>query len=239
MKHIGYSINNSHYSIFNFQSPKSRLRTTSLVDLQFLINGLGSFSVPVDYYDAFKVLGSFIGGQDSILFKWAEFSVKASLTTGRRLAIENVLDEILKSPITDRDVVESKKFYDSILRKENKVYCVWTRKPIDKYAVDHMIPFSIWKNNDLWNLLPSKPSINNQKRDKIPSPALIERSKDLILHYWGLINQYRTERFQKELQVALLGNKPFLDWQQQAILQLQDNCTYLISNRGFDEWNIK
>ncbi len=64
MKHIGYSIYNTHYSIFNFQPPKSRRRTTSLVDLQFLINNFGSFSIPIDYYELFKVLGSFIGGQD-------------------------------------------------------------------------------------------------------------------------------------------------------------------------------
>jgi len=236
MKHIGYSIYNTHYSIFDFQSPKSRLRATSLVDLQFLINNLGYFSIPIDYYDAFKVLGSFIGGQDSILFKWAEFSVKAS---GKSLSIESVVNEVLRSPITERDITESRKIYNSILKKESRVYCVWTGKAIAKYDVDHMIPFSVWKNNDLWNLLPSQAIINNQKRDKIPSPELIERRMDLILYYWKLVHQDQTDRFQKEMQVALLGKKPFSDWQHQAILQLQNNCKYLISNRGFDEWNIK
>ena len=111
MKHIGYSVYNTHYSIFNFQSPKSRLRSASLLDLQFLINNLGTFSVPLDYYDAFKVLGSFLSGQDSILFKWAEFSVRAS---GKNLSIESVVNEVLRSPITERDITESKKIYNSI-----------------------------------------------------------------------------------------------------------------------------
>jgi len=236
MKHIGYSVYNTHYSIFNFQSPKSRLRSTSSLDLQFIINNLGTFSVPLDYYDAFKVLGSFLGGQDSILFKWAEFSVRAS---GKNLSIERVVNEVLRSPITERDITESRKIYNSTLKKENKVFCVWTGNAITKFDVDHMIPFSVWKNNDLWNLLPSQKAINNQKRDRIPSPDLIQKRKDLILYYWNLIFHSQPERFRKEMQVALLGDHPFSTWQDIAIQQLQANCTYLITSRGFDEWNPK
>jgi hypothetical protein len=235
MKYIGRSISNDYYSIFQFDSRKKKTVST-IIDLKYLIDNFGSFSIPQEYYEAFQVLGSFIGGQDSLLFKWAEFSVNAS---GKRLSIENVVNEVLKSPITERDVAESKSIYKSILKKEGKVYCVWTGKTISRYDVDHMIPFSVWKNNDLWNLLPSQTSTNNQKRDKIPSVELIERRKDLILHYWDLINQNQPQRFQKEIQVALLGNKPFVSWQETAIKQLQSSCNYLISNRGYDEWNVK
>ena len=236
MKYIGRSISDEYYSIFNYQSGRPRKTTLTTIDIEFLIKNFGAFSIPFEYYEAFKVLGSFIGGQDSILFKWAEFSVNAS---GKRLSIENVVNEVLKSPITERDVAESKNIYKSILQKEGKVYFVWTGKSISRYDVDHMIPFSVWKNNDLWNLLPSQSTTNNQKRDKIPSPDLIERRKDLILYYWDLINQNQPQRFEKEMQVALLGNNPFSSWQQNAIKQLQSSCNYLISNRGFDEWNIK
>jgi len=235
MRYIGRSISNDFYSIFNYQTQSPRKNTSTTIDIEFLIKNFGSFSIPVDYYEAFRVLGSFIGGQDSILFKWAEFSVNAS---GKRLSIENVVNEVLRIPITEREVAESKNIYKSILKKEGKVYCVWTGKSISRYDVDHMIPFSVWKNNDLWNLLPSQSTTNNQKRDKIPSPYLIERRKDLILYYWDLILQDQPQRFQKEIQVALLGNHPFTAWQKRAILQLQSSCEYLISNRGYDEWNI-
>lgn len=96
----------------------------------------------------------------------------------------------------------------------------------------------MWKNNDLWNLLPSGSKINNQKRDKIPSPEIIERQKSLILDYWGIIYEHQANRFQKEIQVALLGNNPFENWQKSAIVQLQNSCHYLIENRGFEEWKI-
>jgi hypothetical protein len=232
MKYIGRSINDGYYSIFNFASSK-RAKYSGPIDLEFLIKNSGSFTIPKDYYEAFNILGSFISGQDSILFKWAEFSVNAS---NKRLKLEKVVSEILKSPITDRDVAESKKIYKSILNKEGKVYCVWTGKPIIKYDVDHMIPFSVWKNNDLWNLLPSQASINNQKRDKIPSAELIERRKEIILHYWELMNENQLLRFQKEIQIALLGNEPFSTWRESAITRLQICCNFLIDNRGYEEW---
>ena len=109
---------------------------------------------------------------------------------------------------------------------------------IIRYDVDHMIPFSVWKNNDLWNLLPSQAKTNNQKRDKIPSPDLIEKQKDLIIQYWELLNETQTQRFKKEIQIALLGNNSFAGWQKTSIKQLQSSCNYLISNRGYEEWKI-
>lgn len=234
MRHIGFSISKTHYSIFKDESANT-IRKSKSVDAEFLINNFGSFSIPVDYYEAFRFLGSFISGQDSILFKWAEFSVNAST---ENLSVEKVLNEVLKNPITEREIKASKIFYENVLAKEKFVECVWTGEKLTKYDVDHMIPFSVWKNNDLWNLLPSKAKTNNQKRDKIPSPDLIERRKDLIIHYWELINKNQSQRFQKEIQIALLGNNPFSAWQKTAIKQLQSSCNYLIASRGYEEWKI-
>ncbi len=234
MKYIGRSISNDYYSIFQYETG-IRSKTSIGIDAEYLINNLGTFSIPIDYFEAFQVLGSFISGQDSILFKWAEFSVSAS---GKNLSIEKVVSEVLKSPITERDVAESKQIFKSILKKEGIVYCVWTGKPITSYDVDHMIPFSVWKNNDLWNLLPSDAKTNNQKRDKIPSIELIERRKDLIFHYWDLLIENQPQRFQKEIKISLLGNNTFSEWKEPAFEHLQSSCNYLISNRGYAEWKI-
>jgi hypothetical protein len=234
MRHIGRSISNDHYSIFNFESGRTR-KNVDHVDLEFLISDFGTFSIPNAYYEAFKVLGSFINGEDSIIFKWAQFSVNASRES---LSIEKVVNEVLRGPITERDIIASKRIYKDILNEEGQVHCVWTGKTTSSYDVDHVIPFSIWKNNDLWNLLPSEPKINNIKRDKIPSPDLVEKRSDYILHYWELLNTRQSNRFKKEMQVSLLGNKPFSAWKETGIKQLQSCCTYLISNRGFEEWNM-
>jgi len=161
MKYIGRSLSDDFYSIFQIETKRNRRIKSSIIDIEYLISNFGTFSIPKEYYEAFQVIGSFVSGQDSLLFKWAEFSVNAS---GKSLSIESVVSEVLKHPITERDIAESKNIYRSLLRKEGKVFCVWTGKKITKYDVDHMIPFAVWKNNDLWNLLPSQSTINNQKR---------------------------------------------------------------------------
>mgnify|MGYP003631348194 CR=1 FL=1 len=233
MKYMGRSISEGFYSIF--QVDKARPKRDPEMDMAFLIRNFGSFSISVEYYEAFKLVGSFIGGQDSLLFKWAEFSVNASK---QNLCVGTVVNQVLRSPITAREISESKRIYKEILEREKQVHCVWTGNRITTYDIDHMIPFSIWKNNDLWNLLPSAKRTNNQKRDKIPSPDLIEKQRELILHYWEILNENRSTRFKKEIQVALLGDRPFATWRQTGIQQLQDSCQYLISGRGYGEWNV-
>lgn len=233
MKYIGGSLDSNHGPIFQERSKK--LLKSNSNNIKNLIESYGTFAIPKSYYDAFKLLGNFINGQDSLLFKWAEFSAKAS---GQTLVVESVLNEVLKSPIEERNILESKRIYRELLQKNGSVRCVWTNKPINMYDIDHLIPFSIWKNNDLWNLLPSTPSINNQKRDKIPTPDFIEHQKDIILDYWQLLNENIGNRFQNEIKVALLGDIDSNQWKDKGILQLKESCDFLINKRGFEPWKI-
>ena len=234
MKYIGRSISDEYYSIFNFDNTPLHKQTRDY-DFAFLINSFGQFSIPKNYFEVFQIMGSFINGQDSLLFKWSEFSVNASR---KALSIEKILNDVLVSPITKRDIEESKKIYKAILSKEGLVKCVWTGAQLNTYDIDHLIPFSVWKNNDLWNLLPSRSTINNQKRDKIPSPKFIDARKKQILGYWELLYEKQEERFKKEIKIALLGKNSFIDWQRETINQLKNSCDYLITRRGFEEWKI-
>lgn len=235
MKYIGRSLSTEFYSIYGYNNLQKIKRPASL-DLNSIIKVFGEFSIPMEYYRVFQILGSFIGGQDSILFKWAEFSTNTSKT---KIPLETVLNSVLKSPITLREVRESQLLYKEILKKDGIVRCVWTEKPIEKYHVDHVIPFSIWKNNDLWNLLPSTPKINGDKLNKIPSIQLIEKRKDWIIHYWELVHEAYEQRFERELKLALLGNVNLSNWKQEGIESLKSTCSYLINQRGFDEWRPK
>lgn len=235
MKYIGRSLNDNFYSIFQIETNSINKDTKQVVDFESLINHFGYFSIPEDYFEAFKILGSFINGQDSILFKWAEFSVNASKSS---LSIAKVVNEVLRSPITERNVADSKAVYKSILKTEGKVLCVWTGNPITNYDVDHVIPFSVWKNNDLWNLLPSQVSTNKAKRDKIPSSNMIEKNKELIIYYWKLVSAKYPVRFNKEIKIALIGNSHYSDWTSVAIDHLKLRSKYLIAERGYNEWEI-
>ena len=234
MKFIGKSINKSEYSVYNYQNNAS-LRNTEIQNSNWLIRSCGTFLIPFKYFDAFKILGSFISGSDNVLFKWAEFSAIAS---GRTVSSEKIISEILKSPITEREISSSKQLYKSILRESGVVSCVWTGVKISNYNIDHVIPFSIWKNNDLWNLLPAKSTINNKKRDKIPSSELITKQKEVIIHYWEIIHNAEEQRFLEEIQITLLGNSLTSNWQNNAFNQLLRTSKYFIETRGYEPWNI-
>jgi hypothetical protein len=234
MYYIGRSISSEYHSIFRPEL-KRNSATIEKLDSNFLVLNYGTFSIPKDYFDAFEILGSFISGQDSIFLKWAEFSKNASK---KILSIENILGNLLQSPVTERDSENSKELFNKLLKEKGETDCVWTGKKTNKIEVDHVIPFAIWKNNDLWNLLPALPSINNLKRDKIPTPRLIESQKGVILHYWELLDENYHSRFQKEIKISLLGNEDVKRWKQIAIHQMKESCNFLIEKRGFDPWEL-
>ncbi|MFN3760061.1 MAG: HNH endonuclease signature motif containing protein [Algoriphagus aquaeductus] len=157
MYYIGRSISSDYHSIFKPDLNRKSLPIKEL-DSNYLVMNYGTFSIPKAYYEAFEILGSFISGQDSIFLKWAEFSKNASKQT---LSIENILGNLVQAPVTERDSRDSKDLFDNLLKKLRETECVWTGRKTDKIEVDHIIPLAIWKNNDLWNLLPAVPKINN------------------------------------------------------------------------------
>lgn len=233
MKHLGYSIYRKHYSVFKYHNEHFLKASVNSNDL---INNYGFFSIPEDYYKALKVLGSFVSGQDSLLSKWADFSYSSS---GNKFSDKSdILGCLLSGPITERDVKESKMYYRKLLVSSGKITCVWTGRKLNKFDVDHVIPFSIWKNNDLWNLLPSSAIVNKNKRDKIPSPEIIENAKERIFENWDVLYINNETRFRRELESSLLGSTMGPGWKSKALNRLINNAQYLIKNRGHAEWKI-
>ena len=233
MKHIGYSIYKRHYSIFQFHAETTKGPQSFSNPF---IQGFGVFSIPVDYFDAFKLLGSFISGRDSILSKWADFSLSSS--SSKHLNRSEIISRLLIEPITDRDVKESKQYFSNLISQSGKIQCVWSGRDLVQFDVDHVLPFSIWRNNDLWNLLPSSKKINNQKRDRIPTPSMIQNCRVRIIDNWNLLYLKNQSRFTNEIEAGLLGHPVATGWQKEALSKLQENAEYLIKKRGYEEWKI-
>lgn len=233
MKYIGKSIYNEEYAIFKPNNDTQQI--SHINDTLSLINYAGTFSIPLDYFEAFQLLGSFISGQNTLLFKWAEFSYEAS---GRSIQKETVFEQMAEYAVVDRNITATKRIYSDLMKRQKKVFCVWTGKRINKFDIDHMLPFSVWKNNDLWNLLPANKTTNGEKSDKIPTPELIENRKEIIFDYWDLLKSHEEIRFQKEIEFSLTGAKPY-SWKETAIKQIQSNCEYLIEARGLTPWSPK
>ena len=107
---------------------------------------------------------------------------------------------------TKRTRTEATKFFTQNLKNAD-IKCVWSGKEITTdLNSDHIIPFSLQKNNDLWNLLPSKAKVNGSKSDRIPKSTLLDKQKDEILKYWQILHAHYTNRFTNEITYALCGN---------------------------------
>lgn len=127
-----------------------------------LIEGLGRVFFPASIWREMCLVGHWIS--DAIILRWAELSrsfTKQSVTTAEILA------RLLIVPVAERAVSDAKNIYN----KQYKLECVWSGKTLhsDSYEVDLVIPFSLWHNNDLWNLLPADSKVNRQngKRRRI------------------------------------------------------------------------
>ena len=239
MRHLGYSTGQQEYSVFKFHGGEQRFSKNAPLSQELLIQNLGYFSFSKELYTVFRYLGSFISGEDSLLFQWAEFTRSASKGD---ISVEYALEKIRTFPITERDVGPAKSFYENLFKKEEYIECVWSGKPqrtMKSVHIDHFIPFSLWKNNDLWNLLPASNQVNMDKKDKIPKPEFIDERKIAIKKYWNLLRKEYPQKFDRELSISLTGTiDPQLDWQEIAIEHLKEKCAYLIDVRGFNAWSL-
>lgn len=239
MKHLGYSSTHGHYSVFDFDRVFVPPAGQFPVDRNSLIRHSGTYFLPEEYDRIFEVLGSFISGRDAVLFQWAEFTRSAS---GNTISMAQALEELDRFPVTERDVEPARSHYYDILEEQGSIECAWSGKAIqsrDTLHIDHLIPFAVLRNNDLWNLLPVSDRVNLNKKDRIPSPELIEKREDAILESWNALRKAYKHRFDHEIALSLSGNpRPGQEWQDLAIWQLKERCRYLIEVRGFDAWDL-
>ena len=154
--------------------------------------------------------------------------------SGRQIPISEIIELLLPAPIDDRDTTVSRKLFDSL----DFIECVWSGRTITgKYEVDHVIPFTLWHNNDVWNLLPAAPKINNSKRDRLPEKQLLEKRRDIIIHYWQIINKNMPERFCLE-SGRFTGRCTGNNWETVLFSTLVDAVEFTSLQRGVERWNI-
>ena len=119
---------------------------------------------------------------------------------------------------------------------------MWTGQPLraqSEFHVDHVIPFSLWFNNDLWNLLPASRRVNSAKSDKLVARTTLAKSKDLIIHYWEAARREQAERFDIETRRSLIrsGADDAAGWQNAAFAGLVENVETIAIQRGIERWS--
>ncbi|MCK5201370.1 MAG: hypothetical protein KAR21_23610, partial [Spirochaetales bacterium] len=114
----------------------------------------GYLLMPAELWQEFVLMGRWI--EDSIILRWADFSAERPYNKAKNIQLSTILDLLLYSIETKRDVSIVKK----ILEPSVSLECVWSGKSVKHYDIDHALPFSIWRNNDIWNLFPADSKVN-------------------------------------------------------------------------------
>ena len=232
MKHLGYYEFRKHYSLVKYET--GTIRETSYYGL---IKDSGLFFIQPELHELLIEIGSLIIGEDSIINGWAEFTSQAARRAEgvQPVPKEKILTVLTKAVDVPRDITQVKKVLKN--SGDEQFRCIWTGVRLsNRYHIDHAVPFSLWQNNNLWNLVPVKATINLSKSDKIPSPGLIEQSSDRIKTVWRLYARNFGRQFEQEIFEGLgTGLDNDMD---DAIHALKNKSEYLIEKRGFQKFEV-
>ena len=193
--------------------------------------------LPGALWSELSVMGRWV--IDSISLRWADFTAGLRHQTPG-LTREAVLALILPADNADRDVALAQAVFDRQRERssDGRIECVWSGERVSNFDVDHAIPFSLWGNNDLWNLLPAAPAVNNAKRAKLPERAVIERRRHAIVEAWEML--YESER---GLFLAHAGSFTGHSWgdfsrreEDELFSTFKDAVEYTARNRVAERW---
>ena len=235
MRYLGYSQTGTEYSVFHLEEKPKPFSKKSPLSIQTIIEKSGTYSISKELYLVFRELGGFIIGSGCISDKWVSFLHNLNHTNG--ISDAEIRERFAVEPVQERNTRNARELYLTLAR-EKKCFCVWSGKPVSEetLAVDHLIPFSIWKSNELWNLVPADSKINGSKSDLIPNSSRLENRKQEIFSSWETLFTKYPHEFTRGLTVGLLGEEPKEDWKEKAFERLCAISRYLIDSRGYEEW---
>lgn len=150
--------------------------------------------VPVGLWAELGRYGSWI--RDAVLLQWADY-IKNCCEPQSGIRTGDILDSLM-----NKDAVRNQQEYRSLMdqaRQENP-RSLWSSGRLNAdFHVDHIIPFSLWGNNDLWNLAPVLPKENLAKSDLLPSLQLLTDSRERLSAHWHFLDRQVTDLFRWEV----------------------------------------
>ena len=128
--------------------------------------------------------------RDAVVLRWADMTWRLSAGV---LPRGKILDRLVLTSDPARFVESVRLFYAG---QRPGLECVWTgRRLMGDFDVDHAIPFALWQDSSLRNLFPAARSVNNQKRDKLPSREIVRRRSEGIVENWRCLSREFPSRF--------------------------------------------
>ena len=188
----------------------------------------GRILVRGDVWREFALMRHWI--RDAVVLRWSEMTARLSEGGVQPGAVINLL---LQDAEPFRQDPTIREFY---MAHRDQLRCAWTDKRLGAgLDVDHAIPFAFWQASPAWNLLPASPSVNNAKRDKLPTGTLVRRREEAIVGCWRLVSREFPQRFVRDA-VGLLGADPGADWERPLLAGLVEAIEYTATMRGAERW---
>ncbi|MBF7073409.1 methyltransferase domain-containing protein [Glaciecola sp. MH2013] len=167
--------------VFEVERSRSKAPEHSLLLDNSYLMGLGTFYVPRDIWRTLGDYSCWI--EPALVNEWVRVMQGFEGKTGRPFSL-NDYHQALRWEDKTRSTDKVKQRV-SVLQKEQGVVCTWSKSKLHKhFDIDHTFPFARWPNNDLWNLVPTKPTINRNKSDKLITEARLLDSKDEVMYFW-------------------------------------------------------
>ncbi|SDB53983.1 HNH endonuclease [Butyrivibrio sp. INlla16] len=106
-------------------------------------------------------------------YEWAKFLERVNEDS----VVDHLLSKIDESTLRTRS---SLAYYRDILFREFESKCFYCGKPVTKKSVevDHFIPWSFIKDDQIWNFVLACPECNNKKRDKLAQVDYLNKISD-------------------------------------------------------------
>lgn len=200
----------------------------------------GELRVPVHLWDSLRCHACWI--EPALVSEWARMvGVYLGRSPGAAPGPEVV--QWLDWLDPDRQTAEVRSIAERLRSQGTELVCVWSgdRLPL-QFDVDHCLPFSVWPNNDLWNLLPTSPSINRGRRgkfDRLVSSERLMASARYIQEWWQLayLEGGLADRFRIEAEAALpLVRRREGDLPERVWYGIELQRTNLRRNQQVPEW---
>ena len=205
------------------------------MDAEYLWS-FGVIQVPVTIWRVLANYGAWI--EPALVNEWGQKIKKFAQNQGRPVN-PGVLAEAMHWNDPSREVGFVRRRVDELMA-QGTVYCVWTGKKLStlRFEIDHCMPWAAWPCGDLWNLMPTSPTVNRKKSHRLPAARTLERSSERILDWWNRAwpeGAEHWERFLTEAKASLpmLPKEPDL---YSVFAGVLDRRFSIKANQGVEEW---
>jgi hypothetical protein len=188
-------------------------------------------TMPAEVWRELSLLGHWI--VDAVIVRWAALTARFAQRQG--LDAGSVLPLLLARPLPERATELARTIY----RASGIDRCVWTNQPLGaSFHVDHIIPFSLWGNNDFWNLVPVTPAANLRKSGKLPAAALLEARRTALAQAWEATRAAAQSGFDSQAMKLLAPSElqGEMRWPR-LFSRLREAVEFTALQRGTERWS--